>query len=657
LPPAVFLGLAVRTGRLRRSAPSRDLFVAVLLGSLAFLVISIPVMTSPQAPTAVSLGNNDIAVYALLAKHFKELPLSQPIAFMNPAITDHVLAYRSAAFLSTALPGSLFSVEVYKLQNVAVAVFFSLGTPLVHAVATRVFGYKPLPAFGVAALYSLSPVLYYVAYEGFGAQIIAMTLSLGVLFLHSNAADSCKSPYDYLPYMPLAFLLNWAIVTTYLEMLALAYLFAGCYVVSASISARSPKALLNWGLFSVSAVVSVFLLSPWRLKPLVEFLVVNVAGRAGYHLPAIPPHMVFGLTFSHVTFDPYASVLHYWPSLLVILAIVGGLVSAYVKDRRLLLFAAFSLVSVAAGYFWFAYQSKTGWGGYRSFKLISFVLPGVLLSSLLLFRDLQPARSAIDKLLALLFLALIGGNLVSAYHTLQMTRSTGRAVTRDQADLARLEKDPSIESVNVLGSDWWRTMWSAHFLMRKKLYFESDTYYQRNKLEGAWDLIFDGKPGIVRLPGFTDFQTIRLNQSYALEKGRPLKARLGKGWYPEEESHQWSGRDYENATIVLESSLERINVDLLARYVPLDINNRMTIYLNGARIVDCPDSSSCQARSVSLPKGNSILEFRTAIPPKPPGGPDPRTLGYAFSMIEIRPSAAEEPRLGPVGSGTETTTK
>ena len=78
---------------------------------------------------------------------------------------------------------------------------------------------------------------------------------------------------------------------------------------------------------------------------------------------------------------------------------------------------------------------------------------------------------------------------------------------------------PLVESVNILGSDWWDILWQTNFLMRKKLYFETTTYAGRiqSKLEGQWDLLRRSRETIF------DEETIPVNSSYVLKKvKRPL---------------------------------------------------------------------------------------------------------------------------------------
>jgi hypothetical protein len=215
-------------------------------------------------------------------------------------------------------------------------------------------------------------------------------------------------------------------------------------------------------------------------------------------------------------------------------------------------------------------------------------------------------------------------------------------VTKNQADLARLEGNPSIESINILGPDWWRTMWDAQFLRRKKLYFETSTYFNATRLEGDWNLSFIEKTGedLVHVSATSD-NIIFVNPSYLLERNPVLlRARLGSGWYPTESTHRWMGSDGGLATVVIESRCQQLTVRVRASYWPLKAADHLAIYLGGRKIADCLDNRSCEIAGVTLSTGEHVLEFRASLTPALPGNGDPRLLSYAFNSIEITPTGS-----------------
>ena len=195
------------------------------------------------------------------------------------------------------------------------------------------------------------------------------------------------------------------------------------------------------------------------------------------------------------------------------------------SEPRVLALAATVAAAVVAGYvvLCFTGRGEHGWGGYKSFKLLSFFLPFLLLGGLLLFRDLKwrrPRDAAEAVALGCLGL-LVAANLSSAGSMARRLTTSRREVTRDMADLARLADDPRIASVNILGDDWWQILWEARFLMTKRLYFETSTYGGRHasELKGEWDLIRRGD--VATAPGAREQEhgdVIVVNGAYLLRR-------------------------------------------------------------------------------------------------------------------------------------------
>ena len=164
---------------------------------------------------------------------------------------------------------------------------------------------------------------------------------------------------------------------------------------------------------------------------------------------------------------------------------------------------------------------ETGWGGYRSYKFLSFFLPQVLLGSLILFRNVEfTAENRILRPLPCLLIVLLMFNVYSCYRIVGEMSRYRKLVGKDMADLIRIESNPLVQSINIRGSDWWEIMWQTNFLMRKYLFFETTTYAGRiaSRLEGQWDLRRVTKTAAdVPLPASFDGE-ISVNSSYVLKR-------------------------------------------------------------------------------------------------------------------------------------------
>ena len=651
-PPAAFLFFAVLDRRRQTPEPDklfdRELLAPLAVGITTFPVISRPFLTSVDGLTSMSAGNNDIAHSTGMSTYLKEFARSDTVGFLGQSIAFRGTADREyfGGSLSTAFASSVFSSETYQLQSLSLHVFFLLSLFLVYALARESFRYNENAAIGVTALYSLNPVMYSTNYHGYQGQIIATALSLCIFLLHIEAIDNCHKISRYYAYIPLTVLFNWGVSLTYPHMLLFIYAPIVVYVVAIAFYRRSSHPALQWIYFVMATLVVTLILSPYRAKILVSSLIRKATLRFGWFIPWISPDSLFGLmAMDNSSLQSHTGLLRYVLTIPLAVMMIVGFLHAYEADRKLFLLAGSTTFVVLIGYviLTFIGRSESNWGGYKSYKLLSFFLPLVLLSSLILFRNIEfTSNGQMRYCLPLLLAVLIGFNLYSSYKISKQMSTLHKSVDKDMADLKKVENLSSIQSINILGTDWWDVMWAANFLMRKKLYFQTATYsgYDSSALMGEWDLerLGGARDGILRTVGFNEVETIVVNSSYVLKKAGTagtLTVQLGKGWYDSEVTHRWTGKGSDVVTIIFQSPTDELAIDFRATYWPLDPNNRISIYLNGDKIVDCPDDKFCQISHMILSKGQNTLEFRTAIPPAPPGTHDRRRLGYAFTAIEI----------------------
>ena len=633
-----------------------DLVAPLAVGVIAFIVISIPSIVSVDALTSTSLGNVDIAANTNSSRYLKEFARSETVGFFGDKTNEfrYVPHVYFGPCLSTALPSSLFSVETHKLANISLNTFFLFGVLLFYSLAREAFRYNQSSAILVMSLYGLSPIMYFTTYQGFQGQIIGTGLAVCLALLHAKAIENGQRISDYYSYVPLALLFTWGILVTYRHMLPLICIPLAAYVILTAFTAKSRAPIYNWILFFLVTVAGASVLTPSRLMSLPAYMVAQGNFAVGWHIPLLSLAAVFGLTFDDVYLQNHITLASVTFSILLAGLAVAGYVDAHRRDRKLFLLAFSSVVPILLGYVILAFPDRTGsgWGGYRSYKLLSFFLPQVLLGALIVFRNAQFGRKDLTShILRVSFAVLLVCSAVSCYAIVERMSKTRSVVSKDMVDLRKIEDDPRVESINILRSAFWDTVWQAHFLMRKPLYFESTTYYDYTAkgLDGQWDLktTSPSNAEIIHVGSFdkvktgSESDTIAVNSSYSLERagaGRTLRARFEKGWYDSEGTHIWTGESGDASTIILHCSKDKLAIDLRASYWPLDPNNHLSIYLNGSKVADCPDNSSCRAEGMVLSAGQNELLFMTALPPTVPPTADPRRLGYAFRSIELSPS-------------------
>jgi len=653
VPPAALLGLALLN---RHRGPvwkemllQRELLAPLVVACTGFLIVSMPFLKNADGLTSMSAGNNDIAHSAGVSRYLKEFTRSDRVGFLGQSSVYKAATDRGGKFgsrLSVAFAGSLFSLEPYQLQSLSLQVFFFFSILLFYAIARESFRYDRRGALGITALYGLSPLMYLTIYHGYQGQIIGTALALCILLLNIQAINTCQTWLDYMKYVPFAVLFTWGVSTTYSHMVLVIYAPIAMYLLVLGFQRGARPAGIRWTLFAAFTLIIMCVVSPSKSRLVVSNLYSTALVHAGWFIPWMSPDTVFGLRIMENLYllSP-TGLMRYLLSIPPVLVLLFGLRKAHSDDRNVFILAGSSILFIVIGYAVLAFLGRVdgAWGGYKSYKLLSFFLPLGLLASLTLFRNMErPSTGLTRSVVPVALGVLIGCNVFSAYKVSAQMSRTHRSVSRDLADLKKVENLPAVESINIIGPDWWDTLWQAQFLMRKNLYFEISTYYPATALAGQWDLRRVSATGgdILRLVDFEDTGRIAVNPTYVLVKvgaSGALRARLGKGWHDSEVTHRWTGNGSDTSTVLLQSPTDGLAIDLHASYFPHDPNNRISIYLNGKKMADCPNNHSCLVKSVILRTGQNTLEFRTAIPPAPPGTADTRRLGYGFTAIEITP--------------------
>lgn len=499
-PPLIFLYLAHKKHRKQPTISGRlfdrELIAPLIIGVMSFLVLSVPLLTEINGLTSISPGNNDIADSASTSTYLKEFASSDNIGFLGQSTIFKYLADQLifGGSLSTAFASSLFSLETYQLQSMSIHIFFLFSVLLVYPLAREFFCYNYYTASGITALYGLSPIMYYTVYSGFQGQLIATGLALCIFLLHLHAINYCNKVSDYCGYIPFAVLFNWGISLTYPHMLPFIYAPLVVYLIVLCFHARSYHIFFNWTLFVIAVLGLTFILSPYRARVSILDLVMLAKIEAGWYMPWFSPDTIFGLTFSKVYLNAHKWFIRFLLSVPLLIIIVCGFIKAYKRDLRILLLSGSFLFVLLAGYIMLCYMGRAdvGWGGYKSYKLLSFFLPLILLSSLILFSNEElPSNHRVYYLLPISLTLLIACNFFSSGAVSMRVSMVHRAVSPDMAELKKIGGNPLVESVNILGTDWWDILWEANFLMRKKLYFETSTYAGRtaSSLDGKWNLI------------------------------------------------------------------------------------------------------------------------------------------------------------------------
>jgi hypothetical protein len=628
---------------------NRDSGIAAALGLLGFLIAAAPSMIASAGLTAISLGNADIAFYAIMARYLKEFRLGDASGFFSqePVTIGATAIDRFGAVIAAALPASLFSLGTYQLQNVATHVFLALMVMMIFIVARETFAYGRGTAALGTLLVVVSPLLYYTVFHDFVAQIIGMALSFLLIVIHTHLVRE-NSVNAYRGGLAIAALTTWGLSTAYGHMVPIFLVAMGAWVSAAAFHARSPRLLARWIGFCAATIVVVVIASPERARVAVgqvEFFGGAVGSiirqPRGWFVPWLFPSGLFTIPHAFPLADAVPVVVNLALGIAFFVLLLSGLFQAYRYNRLRFLTVLGWLAPIVAGTVLLAYLDRTaaGWGGYASYKFLSFFAPIVALCVVAALAD-APASRLLRGLAAACLAVITLSSVHGSWRLADIMRSA-QAVRPQLAALQKVEAMPSVDSVNLPDSTAiLDTMWKANFLARKTLYIQEKTYFRPSAPKGTWTLLANPPLGpvvTVRVADGRGEQQLPINDAYLLARDNArLGFDFGEGWYPGEPTLRWMGREgAPDASLVLNVLGDPLSVTIALEYYSVNPRNQLSLYLDDRPIAECAgDSHRCVVKADLLP-GARVLRLRAALPPERPGNGDQRVLGFALTRIEI----------------------
>jgi hypothetical protein len=637
---------------------SRELIIPILISVIVFLSVAVPSLRQERMTSSV-IGNNDIAQYALDSKIVKELPKDD---WHNTIfqVVEPILG----GFMNTAFFCSVVKLDPYQVQNISLYIFFIISLLLTYILGREFFNYSSFASNVIILLYGLNSVSYYVIYNGFENQVIAVPLMLMILL--SNVAIIRANRFeDRIRYLPFLCLAVSGLSLNYSHMLVIIYGLVIPYVLVSSWKNGKVAKILNWAAINCIAALIIVCLYPQRLQMIASETFSRGSEIRGWYMPLTTPDKLYGVA-SYLS--PSILIVTIAVTIFLVVLIISGFIKLYRKDIENFLFSSTLLLLIFIGALILSLLNMNipkanhgGFGGYKQFKLISFFIPVILLTSFALFRDMtfnirnlgirsnlfHRVKSSFEYLkirrntLSLLLIAgLIIATSISAGAMIYTSTKNSMAIPSATIDLQGIRNFQEIKSINIPAGEsgsYWDIMWEAYFLFPKKLFFEQSTYYASSPLDGEWFLIRNAKESTEKVLSVLrkiDRNAILINSTYALSKGAPsLTVKFGEGWSDDEGSHRWTISD--DASIIIDSLSEKVLINLVLDFKPLNNENSIAIYLNGAKIINYNNSSNSLIKDLLLNKGKNIIKFKAKLQGELPGNGDPRKLCYAFKFIRI----------------------
>jgi len=152
----------------------------ITAGAVATFAIAVyPMLYLSHAPSTISLGNNDPALYAIASDYLKSHSVaripSRDALYPDTILVNYLLSpgHRPGAFLALSLFDVLFRAPTYQVFSIVLAVMLALTTPLVAIFAHLAGGNRACGRIAVALTFANVNFIY-CYYHGFAAQILVL---------------------------------------------------------------------------------------------------------------------------------------------------------------------------------------------------------------------------------------------------------------------------------------------------------------------------------------------------------------------------------------------------------------------------------------------------------------------------------------------------
>lgn len=650
------LCLVIELVRKRRSKLGRTILHvptvgALLLAGAAFVVLSTPILCNPVGGlTTVSLGNNDIAGYGAIGRYLAEFNRHSREGFVGQmAFSPLPLEWAAKDFYFgppafAAFAGRWLGLMPHQDLSLCVFLLSALGATALFIVLSDTLCLSTSGALVGVAFVAFHPMLQFIALEGFFPQVAGTGLAVLIFWTNAKLLEKNHVRLDRTRLWLLLVLFTCGLVLNYPHMLLFIWFFVALYAVILALLEKSLHAVKVCAAANVLGVGATALILPQRIGPFIEVFTLYASVEAGWFVPWMAPDYVAGLMYQNPFLQGIGdSYVHLGVSILVGLVFILAMCIAYRNGYRRVVAVGIACVIVYAGSLFLAVKGQNNGilGGYNSFKLVSYYLPffGLTLVALM-----EIARASYKRLgLAIPFIAVAIAISYARADNTMLRQTRYLKVGPGYKALLALERNKDIKSVNVLGNDWWRTMWTAYFLMHKELHLEHQSYYATSELVGEYDLedkvssrfqIIHVKPAV--MPSVK-----RLNERFTLigPLKRKVRAKLGEGWHLGEVGHVWTGKEGRRASIILRSEEEGVIVRLSLICAPLRQDDRLTLRFHGEPLHSTVNVKSDGREEIlselTLSKGDNEVEIVADQESVPANTADPRRLSYCFSSIDV----------------------
>ncbi len=610
---------------------------------ILYICISVPFFFKFNGLTTITFSNNDLAHYAAVSKFLTQSSFINPPLSVDSVFVNWVAqkAAHFGAYFATAIPSSLLCIEIYKIQNIVLNLFYVFTLPLVYIFSLEIFKYKKHVAFLPVILVGISAHLLYINYNGFIGQILGLGLFLSLVFVTIHLFLNEDSDIDILHYYLFSTILTLGLILCYSPMLIIYYIPLIIFFTIISIFERKYNYLLKSIFYFGLTFIAAFIISPFAVKQIISDMLFYDQV-FGWTMPFLFPERVFGLTGNNLG-EQLNIIPEFIISIPICILVILSLISLYKNEKKAFFLSISYICCFSLLYCYLEYKEylSAGFTGesYKAYKLFTYCLPIIILSGLAYFKnfDLKINKQInFHRSIAYLFLILLLiGNIWSAVAISYGNYKYCKGVDENIIDLDKISSITNISSLNILTPPYWDQMWIYYVLfMNKKLYLEYTSSYLASNLSGEWTL-HDKNPSDIISTDINDPIKIFLNNRYYLTQKR-FEASIGKGWYvPEKNNYgRWFGADNNSATIYINSTYDFMFFDLDLTYNAINPDNSFLVTLDDKNITNCVNKTFCHVNDIPISKGEHEIIFKPKFEAEKIKT-DSRLLVYRFTNISF----------------------
>jgi hypothetical protein len=656
VPAALLIEGGARLGwrRVGQDLGRVGLVGGVLAGVLVLLVL--PVAIASEGLTSLSLGSCDAADYAAGARVLMEFASGDRSGFLGLTevvrvhSVDNVFDYWTrlnhftpAALM--ALNGTVLGCAPHEIATLLTAVLLAAGVPVVFWSARAIVGYSGGVSLLIAALFGVSPVMWYaVAHVSPGQLLAAPAIALvtwsGVALWRGRL--TWRRAGQFAGVLAGAY---WLILGSYNFIVVVTLVPAVAYAGGLALWRRQWARLAQWSAAMLVPLVACGAVFAERVAGLAERFALLQTFDFGWRIPVLTAEgwlgMVRGGDLAPWEFFGVRWVL----CAAVVGLLVWALLRAAMQRRRAVWLVLALLLPVLGGYLYLQARGArldTN-ASYDAYKLFAVFYP-LLLPAFCWWVTLRRSRRLHEWLMVV---GVAGGvgllNLVGCGMFIWQMSRPPLIVDGELRQLRKIEAMRDVASVNLLIPDMWSRLWANALLLRKAQYFPSHTYEGRlnTELKGEWDL--EGGAVAVMLP---DGARRELTPRFALVHTKhPLHVRVtpADGWsepetaVPGGERWQWTTVDAtlrltnpQAYPLALDAAIDGWSpVERRVRLVRAGGEDRPGVPIGAQR-------GTAALRVPGVPPGESTLVLRSDEPPFAVAG-DPRAFGVAVFRFRVTP--------------------